>query len=249
MPKRSTPRPAPSRGASTIHLTLSDDAAVDAVLEPLAGIIPAATIIIDHTTTAPTPTIERIARWNARGRTYVHAPVFMGPKNAREATGFMLLSGDPEIRARVTPLLEPMTGKLIDLGDEPGRAAAFKLFGNLVILVMSGGLADMFTLARSLNIDPKDARTLFDEFNPAGAVGARAKAIAEERFQPPSFELSMARKDTRLMIDEAARHGAILDVVPALAALQDRYLAAGYGSDDAGIIASGRAPNVEPVAR
>ncbi len=237
------------RGASLIHLTLSDDAAVDAVLEPLADAIPPTTPIVDHTTTAPTPTIERIARWKARGRTYVHAPVFMGPKNARDATGFMLLSGDPDVRARIAPLLEPMTGKLIDLGDEPGRAAAFKLFGNLVILVMSGGLADMFVLARALDIDPKEARTLFDEFNPAGAVGARAKAIADERFQPPSFELTMARKDARLMIDEAARHGATLDVVPALAALQDRYIAAGFGGDDAGIIASGRAPNAEPVAR
>jgi 3-hydroxyisobutyrate dehydrogenase len=231
------------RGATRIHLTLSDDAAVDGVLEPLADSIPPETLIIDHTTTAPTPTAERIARWKARGRSYVHAPVFMGPKNAREATGFMLLSGDPEIRAHVKPLLEPMTGKILEFGDEPGRAAAYKLFGNLVILVMSGGLADMFALARSLGIDPKEARTLFDEFNPAGAVGARSKMIAEERFQPPSFELTMARKDARLMIDEAARHGTQLDVVPAIAALQDRYIGAGFGAEDSGVIGSGRAPN------
>ena len=237
------------RGAQQIHLTLSDDAAVDAVLEPLADVILPTALIIDHTTLAPTPTVERIERWNARGRTYVHAPVFMGPKNAREATGLMLLSGDPDVRARVKPLVEPMTGKVIDLGDEPGRAAAFKLFGNLVILVMSGGLADMFALARSLHIDPKDARTLFDEFNPAGAVGARSKAIAEERFQPPNFELTMARKDARLMIEEAARHGTKLDVVPAVAALMDRYIESGHGSEDSGVIGSGRVPNTAALAR
>jgi len=235
------------RGASRIHLTLSDDAAVDAVLDPLAGEIGAETLIIDHTTTAPTPTIERIARWKARGRTYVHAPVFMGPKNARDATGLMLLSGEAEVRARVKPLVEPMTGKVIDLGDEPGRAAAFKLFGNLVILVMSGGLADMFALARSLDIDPKDARALFDEFNPGGAIGARSKMMAEGRFQPPNFELTMARKDARLMIEEAARHGTQLDVVPAVAALMDRYIAAGYGAEDSGVVGSGRANNAIPA--
>ncbi|HZO92152.1 MAG TPA: NAD(P)-dependent oxidoreductase [Candidatus Baltobacteraceae bacterium] len=237
------------RGANRIHLTLSDDAAVDAVLEPLAGVVLPTALIIDHTTTAPTPTVERIERWKARGRTYVHAPVFMGPKNAREATGLMLLSGDPQVRARVKPLVEPMTGKVVDLGDDPGRGAAFKLFGNLVILVMSGGLADMFALARSLNIDPNDARALFDEFNPAGAIGARSKAIAEERFQPPNFELTMARKDARLMIEEAARHGTKLDVVPAVAALMDRYIEAGHGSDDSGVIGSGRAPSRVPAAR
>ncbi|HTW84923.1 MAG TPA: NAD(P)-dependent oxidoreductase [Candidatus Sulfotelmatobacter sp.] len=229
------------RGAARIHLTLSDDAAVDGVLERLADAIPAATLVIDHTTTAPTPTGERVARWRQRGRTFVHAPVFMGPRNAREATGLMLLSGDPAVRAAVLPLLQPMTGKVIELGDDPTRGASFKLFGNLVILVASGGLADMFALARSLGIDARDAGTLFDEFNPGGFIGYRAKSIAEERFSPPSFELAMARKDARLMIEEAARHGTTLDVLPAVAALQDRYLKAGFGADDSGIVASGRA--------
>ena len=56
-------------GAERIHLSLADDASVDAVLEPLAPAIPKATWIVDHTTTAVTPTAERVARWNARGHT------------------------------------------------------------------------------------------------------------------------------------------------------------------------------------
>ena len=229
------------RGADQIHLTLSDDAAVDAVLEPLADAIPATTFVIDHTTTAPTPTGERYARWKGRGKKFIHTPVFMAPRNAREGTGLILISGDPALRTAVTPLVAPMTGKVLDLGDDPTRAASFKLFGNLMLLVITGGLADMFALARSLKIDPRDARALFDEFNPAGAVGARSKMIAEERFQPASFELAMARKDARLMIEEAGRHGSTLDVLPAVAALMDRYLAAGYASEDSGIVGSGRA--------
>src|SRR5580704_1539147 len=53
-------------GAEHIHLSLSDDASVDAVLEPLAESIPAATWIVDHTTTAPTPTAARGAKWLGR---------------------------------------------------------------------------------------------------------------------------------------------------------------------------------------
>jgi 3-hydroxyisobutyrate dehydrogenase len=55
-------------GAERIHLSLSDDASVDAVLEPLAAMIPAGTWIVDHTTTAVAPTAERAARWNARNQ-------------------------------------------------------------------------------------------------------------------------------------------------------------------------------------
>src|ERR1017187_8263780 len=42
-------------GAERIHLSLSDDASVDAVLEAIAAAIPKAAWIVDHTTTAVTP--------------------------------------------------------------------------------------------------------------------------------------------------------------------------------------------------
>ncbi len=229
------------RGASEIHLTLSDDAAVDSVLDPLADLILPTATIFDHTTTAPTPTGERVKRWKDRGRTYVHAPVFMGPANARDASGLMLLSGDPAIRERVKPQLAPMTGKIVELGDDPTRAASFKLFGNMMLLVVIAGLADVYKLSRSLGIDPKDAFTLFSEFNPGNAIGGRGKTMAEGKFSPPNFELTMARKDLRLMIDEAARHGAKLDVLPGIGELMDRYIAAGHGSEDSSVIGSGRA--------
>ena len=130
------------RGAEQLHLTLADDASVDTVLEPIADAIAPSTWIVDHTTTAPTPTAERVARWDARGKRYVHAPVFMGPPNAREGTGAMLVSGEKSRYEALLPTLEKMTGRVVYLGEEPGRAAAFKLFGNLVIISSVGLLGD-----------------------------------------------------------------------------------------------------------
>ena len=140
-----------------IHLSLSDDAAVDSVLEPLAGAIPASTFIIDHTTTAPTPTVERIARWAARGRVFLHAPVFMAPVNTREGTGIMLISGDPSQVAAVLPELEKMTSRVINLGPKPGVAAAYKLFGNLTIIGMMGVVGDVVRLANAVGVAPAEA--------------------------------------------------------------------------------------------
>ena len=112
-------------GASSVHLSLSDDASVDAVLEPIADAIAAETWIVDHTTTAPTPTAERAARWLARGKRFVHAPVFMTPANATEGTGIMLISGPKTAHDALQPLLASMTGNLVYLGEAPERAAAF----------------------------------------------------------------------------------------------------------------------------
>jgi len=220
------------RGAERIHLSLSDDASVDAVLEPLAahGALPAGAWLVDHTTTAVRPTAERVARWDARGMRFVHAPVFMAPANCAEGTGLMLISGDPARHAALQGALQAMTGTLVYLGPQPERAAAFKLFGNLTLLSILGILGDVGRLAAAVGIDMKDAFSLFDHFNPGQTLPQRAKRISSGQYSPPSFEMSMARKDLRLMVEEAARGGQTLVMVPALAALLDAGIARGEGA-------------------
>jgi 3-hydroxyisobutyrate dehydrogenase len=222
-------------GAERIHLTLKDDASVDAVLEPIAARIDPHTLIIDHTTTAPTPTAERYARWYARDRFFAHVPMFMGPMNARESTGLMLTSGPQARYERLQPIIAPMTGKFLYYGEGDERAAAFKLFGNMMLVFITSGLADVFAFAESMGIAPLDAHALFDNFKAGGSIDARGKKMASGDFTP-QFELSMARKDVQLMLEEAERHGKQLSVLPAIAALMDRGIAAGYGNEDYGAV-------------
>ena len=225
------------RGVEQLHLTLADDASVDAVLEPLAGVIDRAAWIVDHTTTAPTPTAERVARWGTRGVRFVHAPVFMGPANARDASGMMLVSGEQARYVALRATLESMTGRLVYLGEAPERAAAFKLFGNLVIIAMIGALGDVNRLAAGLGIPTAEALGLFAQFNPGQLLSGRAAKIAGGDFSPPSFELMMARKDVRLMLEEAKRHGVDLLVMPGVAAMLDAAIARGDGALDMGAMA------------
>lgn len=214
-------------GVERVHLMLADDAVVDAVLEPIVEAIPADAWILDHTTTATTPTAQRARRWAARGRRFLHAPVFMGPANCVEGTGVMLLSGDEALCRAVTPMLEPMTGKLVWLGPQPERAASFKLFGNLTLIGLAGVLGDVCRLADAVGIAPVDAMSLFHSFNPGATLPQRAARVAGGPFEPPSFAVQMSRKDVRLMIEEASRHGVDLAVMPAIAALQDAAIARG----------------------
>jgi 3-hydroxyisobutyrate dehydrogenase len=228
-------------GAGRLHLSLSDDAAVDAVLEPLASVIPADTWIVDHTTTAVRPTAERVARWDARGRSFVHAPVFMGPSNALEGTGLMLVSGAKARHDELLPALQPMTGSVLYLGEAPERAAAFKLFGNLTLIGIVGILGDVNRLAHAVGISTKEAFSLFEHFNPGQTLPGRAARIESADVTQPSFEVSMARKDLRLMIEEAERGGMELYVAPAVAAMYDAAIARGEGALDS--VAAARVPS------
>ena len=220
-------------GVQRLHLSLSDDASVDAVLEPLAGVLEPDTWVVDHTTTAVTPTAERVARWDARGRRFVHAPVFMGPANAGDGTGLMLVSGAQARHDALLPALQEMTGQVVYLGPSPERAAAFKLIGNLTLLGIMGVLGDVNRLAHSVGIPTEEAFSLFKHFNPGQSLPVRAAKIAAGQFNAPSFEVAMARKDVRLMIEQAQRGGVDLFVMPGVAAMFDAAIARGESALDA----------------
>jgi len=223
------------RGADRIHVVVSDDAAVDTVLA--AAGVPAGALIVDHTTTSTGGARARTERWAEAGVTYVHAPVFMGPQNAAESTGLMLVSGDRTAVERVRPLLQPMTGKLIDLGPRVDAAAAFKLLGNLFLMAFTAGCADMLGLAKAMGVPPEEAASLFEHFNPGAAIHARLRRMIEGAFDQPSWELAMARKDARLVQAEVDRAGVALALLPAIAARMDAVIAEGHGGADWTVIA------------
>jgi 3-hydroxyisobutyrate dehydrogenase len=225
------------QGADVIHVTLKDDATVDEVLAAARKGFTPGVVIIDHTTTSVKGAIQRTSYWKSQGFTYLHAPVFMGPPNALESTGFMLVSGDQAVIEQHTPALAAMTGKLINFGAEEGKAAALKLSGNLLLLSLTAGLADALALAKVHGVASSDLLALFNNWNPGAGVPARLKKITEGNFSEPSWELNMARKDAGLMMDAARQSATSLTVIPAIAKVMDQWIAKGHGTDDWSVIA------------
>jgi 3-hydroxyisobutyrate dehydrogenase len=220
------------RGTNRIHLTLSDDAAVDDVLaKASAGFEPGA-IIIDHTTTSAPGAAKRSAYWKEKGNPYIHAPVFMGPPNALEGSGTMMVSGDQNIIKMLEPELSRMTGKLWNLGERPDKAASIKLLGNLFHISITGGVSDMVTLAGTLGVSTSELGPLLELQNPTVIALGRLKKIASKTFEEPSWELSMARKDARLMIEQVSSKNKSLVVVPAVAKRMDLWIEKGKGAKD-----------------
>jgi 3-hydroxyisobutyrate dehydrogenase-like beta-hydroxyacid dehydrogenase len=226
-------------GASRVHVSLSDDAAVDAVLEAaLAGGVGDA-LVVDHTTTSVAGTARRAAALEARGVAFLHAPVFMSPKMAREGKGLIVCAGPGPRFERARPALEAMTGEVWYVGAQPERAAAFKLFGNAIIVAQTAALADVFAMAKALGIPAPDAHALFSHQNPGAVVQYRGGAMARGDYAA-SFELSMARKDVRLMLEAAGDEG--LTVLPAIAKRMDELLARGHAADDLGVLSIDAVP-------
>ncbi len=82
----------------------------------------------------------------------------MSPQMARDAVGMMLVSGPQSMFDAVRDALAE--------DDRRGRgtsatiratAAAYKLFGNSMLFVITAGVTDVFAMAKGLGIAPADA--------------------------------------------------------------------------------------------
>jgi 3-hydroxyisobutyrate dehydrogenase-like beta-hydroxyacid dehydrogenase len=221
------------RGASRVHLVLRDDPVVDEIIAALRPGLEPDTVIVDHTTNQPSLTAQRSTRLNAEGVRYLHCPVFIGPAAARAGQGIILASGPRPLFDAVSGALSQMAPRVEYLGERPDLAAVYKLCGNAIIIGLSGIVADVFAVASGSEVAPEDALKLLDFFNPAAIITGRGRNMAKKNFAP-SFELTMARKDVRLMIESA--NGAPLVTLPAIAARMDALIAEGFGASDLGVI-------------
>lgn len=216
------------RGAARVHLVLAADDAVEAVLAALRPGLGEGVYVVDHSTNLPAGVAARFDRLRGEGVRYVHAPVFMGPKNSREGTGLMLLSGPAEDEAALRPALETMTGRVLHLGPEPDKAAKLKITGNGMLIMLTAAMGDLFRMGEASGVTTDEILALFDQFSPtASGMGRRALASAD---QPVGFEMTMARKDVRLMLETAG--DAQLTVLPSVAAAMDAAIEAGRGAED-----------------
>lgn len=223
-------------GADHVHFVLPDDAVVNDILQQIGPALKAGAIVVDHSTTLPEATKARAEDMRAKGIRYVHAPVFMSPQMATDGVGLMLVSARKADFDAVRSALEGMTGEVWYLGERSDLAAAYKLFGNCMLFAISGGLADVITMARANEIDPVEALSVFQKFQAGNVINFRGPRMARGETTPASFGLDMARKDVALMM--AAAKGHPLVALPGVAKRMDEVIAAGRGDEDLAALGS-----------
>jgi 3-hydroxyisobutyrate dehydrogenase len=221
------------RGASRVHLVLRDDAVVEEVIAAARSALSPDAVVIDHSTTLPALTAQRAERLNAQGVKYLHCPVFMGPAAARKAQGSMLAAGPRALFESVQADLAKMTARLEYLGERADLAAANKLFGNAMLIGTAAVVADILTIAQASNVPAEDAIKLLGLLDLNAAVAGRGANMAKGNFTP-TFELAMARKDVRLMLQACGDRP--MAALPAIAARMDQLIAAGHGAKDPSVL-------------
>ena len=198
-----------ARGAGLILTMLADGDAVIGVMEGRDALWIQASTVGEAAT-------ERCAALAAEaGVGFVDSPV-LGTKEPAEAGEVVVLASGPEhLRPRVAPVLEAIGRKTIWVGAA-GGGTRLKLVTNSWVLAAVEATAETVALAEGLGIDPS---LLFEavEGGPLDMGYLRMKGAAMMRGDfAPSFQLSLAAKDARLVEQSAARRGLDLPLVEAI---------------------------------
>ncbi|TXH32591.1 MAG: NAD(P)-dependent oxidoreductase [Rhodospirillaceae bacterium] len=228
------------RGDLVISM-LAEDGALRATL-PETGVIAAAPKGLLHVNmaTISVALAEELTELHRQcGLGYVAAPVFGRPDVAAAGNLNIVAAGPTDLLDRAQPIFDVLGQKTWRVGEEPIRANIVKVAGNFMIGAAIEAMGEATALTRGYGVSAADfleivSNTLFA----APVYKGYGALIAEQRYEPAAFKLTLGLKDIRLAL--AAGDGANVPL-PLASLLRDNMLdaiAAGDGDRDFATLAT-----------
>lgn len=111
------------------------------------------------------------------------------------------MAGDEESKKQVKPYLEMIGQKVYDFGPHPESANFVKISGNFMIASVIEILSEAFAVMKKNGISKEHFLTLMTEtIFPSPVFKTYGKIIAEQRFTPPGFKMTLGLKDLNLFL-------------------------------------------------
>jgi len=188
---------------------------------------------------------ERVTEAHRKaGHAYVAAPVFGRPEAAAAAKLFVVAAGAGETLAKCKPLFDAIGQRTFVVGDAPPSANLVKLSGNFLLAAMIESLGEAVALVRKGGVDPhRYVEILTSTLFSAPAYKTYGTIIADQRYEPAGFKMTLGLKDVRLALAAADTLGTPM---PVASLVHDAFLAGvgrGAGESDWSAIARLAAEN------
>jgi L-threonate 2-dehydrogenase len=234
----SRPREA-AADADVVVSVVVNAAQTEAVLfgpDGVAEVMPVGSVFIASSTMAPEAARELANRLEPTGRLYLDAPISGGAERAAQGALTILASGSRAAFAKARPALDAMAAQVYELGDEPGRGAAFKMINQLLAGVHIAAACEAITFAAKQGLElQKVYEVIKASAGNSWMFENRVPHVIEGDYRPRSA-VDIFVKDLGIIQDMA--RGAQFPVPLAAAALQMFLMTAGAGmggDDDASV--------------
>ncbi len=212
-------------GGIVVTMVANDDALENVVLgeDGFLERLGANGIHLAMSTISPA-TARKLANLHAKhGSMYVAASVFGRPEAAAAQQLWICVSGARAAKERVHPVLKALGQGISDFGEEPGAANVVKLTGNFLVAAALEAMAEALTLAEKNGLDRSQVIEMFGQTSFACPIYQNyGKVIAQKRFTPAGFYLSLGLKDVSLVLQTANE---VKMPMPFASFLHDRLLA------------------------
>ncbi len=224
-----------ARASNVVVSMLRDDAVVRRVI--LEEALPEArpgTTFIDMSTITPEMCRRLAAEAEARGCSFLDAPV-LGSRDAAASGELTILVGGPaSVLAEHRDVLEAMGSKIVHVGPN-GASAFFKLANNQLAAVLVASLGESLSIIERAGLDRGLALDVLGA-TASRVVGLKLAKIAGRDWET-HFSLDLMHKDLTQTLLAADEVGA---AVPVLAAARETYQRAhqqGKGELDFSVVA------------
>src|SRR5215813_8480774 len=163
---------------------------------------------------------QKLAEVHAKAyQIYVAAPVFGRPESAAARKLVIVAAGPKNGIESCSPLFEALARKTFVLGSTAAHANLVKLANNFLLFAMIESMGEAVAFARKTGLDPNEFVNIITETVFSGAPRVIGPMIAQAKYEPVAFPLSMVLKDVGLLL-LAAEHAAVL--MPVANVIQDQ---------------------------
>ena len=155
---------------------------------------------------------------------YLGSPVAGRPDRAAARKLFILLAGKQHAKERVWPILESISQRVFDFGEDPWSSNVAKLALNFNVLAAVECMAESFVFGEKNGIPREKMAELLSETLFGGiAYKGYGQQVAHHSYEPAGFRLRLGWKDLRLLLATAQETAT---PVPIGSLLRDRMLSA-----------------------
>ncbi|GAA1055074.1 putative oxidoreductase [Agromyces luteolus] len=205
---------------------LANDEAAEAVLTDDAIHAAAGRTHVMMASISPALADRLTERFDRGGATYVAAPVLGRPAVAAAGQLNIMAAGPADAVDVALPYLEALGSRIWRLGERPSVANAVKAAVNYNIIHAMQALGESIAMTERQGVPAGQFVELLSSTLFGGVVyGGYGGIIAEQRYTPPGFHISLGRKDLGLAEEVAAAGGVTLATLPALIEVFERAMA------------------------
>ncbi len=217
--------------ADLVITSVSADADLQDVVERLARVMTAGSVVLDTSTVSIETARSVSERLEAHGIHFLDAPVSGGKEGAEKGTMVMMIGGDTAVLDQIGPVLESISRKVVHMGPV-GSGQATKAVNQIMCAGINQAVTEALAFGQHQALDMEK---VVDAVS-SGAAGNwfvehRGRSMTRGVFEP-GFRVALHYKDLKICQTMMAADDVQLPTVEMTLTHYEQLMSTGHGDED-----------------